>query len=64
MKIQDINLNTRAGAKQFNEINKALQEKILFTKKVITSEDEKNLIIFLKDSQEFQTWRINNLLTR
>ncbi len=64
MKIQDINLNTKAGAKQFNEINKALQEKILFTKKVITSEDEKNLIIFLKDSQEFQTWRINNLLTR
>ena len=64
MKIQDLNLNTRAGAKEFNEINQALQEKILFTKKIITSEDKQNLIVFLQDSQEFQQYRINNLLTR
>ncbi len=63
MKIQDINLNTKAGAKQFNEINQELQNKLL-TKRKLTSEDKKNLIIFLQDSQEFQQWRINTLLTR
>ena len=63
MKIKDLNLNTKAGAEEFNKINKELQNKLL-TKRKLTSEDKKNLIIFLQDSQEFQQWRINNLLTR